>query len=301
MIGGSIALAVRRHERAAARFSPCGAATRPNATPRGGLGLPDAPSSRATPLEAVCGARLVILCTPPASLPAIGRPKSPRTWSRGRPSATWPASEGRGRRKNWAAIFEASRRQRGRQPLRRRAPDGRGRTPADWPRRVPTLFDGCVCLLTPLEGTYRAGCPVGGHRRFWEGLGARVRRLSPGGARRGGGRRQPPAAPAGRRAGMALPDADARACAGPGWRDMTRLAAGSPELWTEILSRNRSAGYKCAPTLHRPATRRCSRTSGNRRRGGSRRVLEGGEPCRRIEGPGTRRRVRGPPASHRQT
>ncbi len=36
-----------------------------------------------------------------------------------------------------------------------------------------------------------------------------------------------------------LPDESAAACAGPGWRDMTRLAAGSPELWTEILSHNR--------------------------------------------------------------
>ena len=38
----------------------------------------------------------------------------------------------------------------------------------------------------------------------------------------------------------ARPD-DALACSGPGLRSVTRLAAGAPELWTEILSLNRVA------------------------------------------------------------
>ncbi len=34
---------------------------------------------------------------------------------------------------------------------------------------------------------------------------------------------------------------DALACSGPGFRSVTRPAAGSPALWTEILSLNRTA------------------------------------------------------------
>ena len=100
------------------------------------------------------------------------------------------------------------------------------------------LFEGCVCLLTPLAGR-TAPDALAAVADFWERLGARTHRMSP---------------PAHDEAVAAvshlphllaavlagLPDDAARACAGPGWRDMTRLAAGSPELWTEILSRNRA-------------------------------------------------------------
>ena len=100
------------------------------------------------------------------------------------------------------------------------------------------LFDGCVCLLTPLEGRTMpdASEAVAG---FWESLGARTRRMSP--AAHDEAVAVVSHLPHLLAAALAgLPDDEARACAGPGWRDMTRLAAGSPELWTEILSRNRS-------------------------------------------------------------
>lgn len=102
------------------------------------------------------------------------------------------------------------------------------------------LFDGRVCLLTPLAG--RTDPPaVETVRRFWEALGARVRQMSP------------PAHDEAVALVSHLPHvlaatltnyvgsqaADPTACAGPGWRDVTRLAGGNPDLWTEILSRNR--------------------------------------------------------------
>ena len=102
------------------------------------------------------------------------------------------------------------------------------------------LFEGAVCLLTPDECTAPDALETVG--AFWRGLGARVRSL-------------PPAAHDEAVALVShLPHVLAAAlvdfvgtepgrptdCAGPGWRDMTRVAGGSPELWTEILSRNRT-------------------------------------------------------------
>ena len=41
-----------------------------------------------------------------------------------------------------------------------------------------TLFEGCVCLLTPLEGR-TARTATAAVTSFWESVGARVRRMSP--------------------------------------------------------------------------------------------------------------------------
>lgn len=101
------------------------------------------------------------------------------------------------------------------------------------------LFEGALCLLTPEADTDPAA--VARVETFWRTLGCRavphvsaaehdrvVARVS-----------HLPHLLAG--ALLAVTDPAARACAGPGFRDSTRLAAGPPELWKEILSLNRVA------------------------------------------------------------
>ena len=179
------------------------------------------------------GADLVLLCVPPAALPALAARIAPHL----EPGAAVSdvASVKAGLVEELTEIFqrpgETGSRFVGAHPMAGAERHGLPSARAD-------LFERCVCLLTPLEGrTDPAAVETVG--AFWEGLGARVRRLTP--------RAHDDAValvshlPHLVAAALAgLPEPLATACAGPGWRDMTRLAAGSPELWTEILSHNRA-------------------------------------------------------------
>ena len=102
------------------------------------------------------------------------------------------------------------------------------------------LFEGCTCLLTPLEGQT---APEGVERveGFWRALGARTQRMSPQAHDEAVASvsHLPHVLAAALMSFVGGQGEAALACAGPGWRDMTRLAGGSPEMWTEILSRNR--------------------------------------------------------------
>ena len=186
----------------------------------------------ADPAEAVCGADLVLLCAPPAALPALARRIAPLL----EPGATVSdvASVKAGLVEELTAIFqregEARSRFVGAHPMAGAERHGLQAARA-------TLFERCVCLLTPLPGQTDPGT-VENVAGFWQGLGARVRRMTPQAHDEAmAAVSHLPHLVAAVLAG--LPDAAATECAGPGWRDMTRLAAGSPELWTEILSHNR--------------------------------------------------------------
>ena len=231
LIGGSVALAARR-----------GAVTGPlalwsrDAAEREAARALDLPDTLVTgnAAEAVHCARLVILCTPPASLPALAAEIAPHLELDAVVSDV--ASVRAGVAEELTAIFERhgvpeSSRHAGAHPMAGAERSGLAAARAD-------LFDGCVCLLTPLEGrtSPEAAARVAD---FWAGLGARVRRMTPTAHDEAVALvSHLPHLLAAALAG--LPGDLARECAGPGWRDMTRLAAGSPELWTEILSRNRS-------------------------------------------------------------
>jgi prephenate dehydrogenase len=112
----------------------------------------------------------------------------------------------------------------------------------------PTLFDGATCILTPTENSSRAA--VRKVRKFWEALGCRVVYLPP---------REHDLSVAlvshlphvaasclvnalGQGAGDPL---SVLQVAGEGFRDTTRIAAGSPELWAGICMENRSALLRC--------------------------------------------------------
>ena len=228
LIGGSVALAAREHglcdrlalwsrddhERTAARK----------------LAVADVITG--DPAEAVRGADLVLLCTPPASLPTLARTIALHL----EPGAIISdvASVKAGLVEELTEIFhcpgETGSRFVGAHPMAGAERHGLGAARAN-------LFERCVCLLTPLANRTEPGAleTVWG---FWRGLGASVREMTP---------QAHDAAvatvshlPHVLAAALAsLPDEAATRCAGPGWRDMTRLAGGSPELWTEILSHNR--------------------------------------------------------------
>ena len=179
--------------------------------------------------EAVRGAQMVILCTPPASLPDLARGIAPHL----EPGAAVcdVASVKAGVAEELTDIFgqPGGSRYAGAHPMAGAERSGLAAARAD-------LFEGCVCLLTPLEG-HTASAALAAVADLWERLGARIHRMTPQAHDEAvAAVSHLPHLLAAALAG--LPDDTARACAGPGWRDMTRLAAGSPELWTEILSRN---------------------------------------------------------------
>ena len=228
LIGGSVALAARRRGRGGPLALWSRDADEREAARR--LGWPDTGVTD-DPTEAVRGARLVILCTPPAALAGVAEQIAPFL----EPDAAVcdVASVKAGVAEELTAIFErpGGSRYVGAHPMAGAERSGLAAARAD-------LFDGCVCLLTPLAGR-TAPDALAAVVDFWEGLGARVRQMTPGAHDEAvAAVSHLPHVLAAALAGW--PEEDARACAGPGWRDMTRLAAGSPELWTEILSRNRA-------------------------------------------------------------
>ena len=229
LIGGSLALAMRRREGG----GPLAVWSRDDAEREAmrRLGLRDV-FVTSDPAGAVRGAQMVILCTPPSALPGVAALVAPHL----EPGAVVSdvASVKAGVAAELTTIFDqpGGSRYAGAHPMAGAERSGLAAARAD-------LFDGCVCLLTPLEGR-TAPDAAEAVAAFWESLGARVRRLTPAAHDAAVATvSHLPHVLAAVLAGLPGADADARACAGPGWRDMTRLADGSPDLWTEILSRNR--------------------------------------------------------------
>ena len=224
LIGGSIALAARRRG-LCARLSVWSRDEAERAAVRR-LALADLVTG--DPAEAVRGADLVLLCTPPGAMAALAGQIAPHLAPGAAVSDV--ASVKAGVAAELTAIL--GRRYAGAHPMAGAERQGLRAARAD-------LFEDAVCLLTPDERT--APEALATVDAFWRDLGARVRCL--------------PADAHDEAVALVshLPHVLAAAlvdfvgaepgratdCAGPGWRDMTRLAGGSPELWTEILSRNR--------------------------------------------------------------
>ena len=185
---------------------------------------------------AVHDADLVVLCVPPAAMISLGERLVPHL----RPgtivsdvgSVKAPVVTALGRRFPGRFV--------GGHPMAGRERGGLGMARAD-------LFEGALCLLTPEADTDAEALTT--VESFWKSLGCRAVR-------------QLPAAEHDRAlalvshlphllagALLAVTDPAARACAGPGFRDSTRLAAGPPELWKEILSLNRPAVKKALLAL----------------------------------------------------
>jgi len=102
------------------------------------------------------------------------------------------------------------------------------------------LFEGAACLVTPTAlsktgATERVRC-------FWQGLGCRVIEMSPEQHDREVARvsHLPHLLAAATTLAGVSGDPEVLRCAGNGFRDTTRVAAGDPALWTGIVMQNRT-------------------------------------------------------------
>ena len=100
------------------------------------------------------------------------------------------------------------------------------------------LFAGATCIITPTGAT--RGDVADAIEAFWESLGMRVVRRSPAAHDRAVARiSHLPHMLAGLM--MLLPGKNDLDVSASGFRDVTRLASGDPEMWRDILLTNRSA------------------------------------------------------------
>ena len=235
LLGGSIALAARR----AGGWRTALWARRAAAVAEiAALGIADAAS---TDLRGVvAGADLVVLCVPIGAMPALAREIADAISDRtivtdvGSVKASVVAELG--------AIFHGRGRFVGSHPMAGSEQTGIGAARAE-------LFDGAACIVTPDAAT-DAGA-LAEVRAFWQTLGARVLEV----------------APAAHDEIVALvshlphllaatlvqtvlaENARAFEFCGPGFRDTTRVAAGPPAMWAEILRTNRDAVRKSAEAM----------------------------------------------------
>ncbi len=235
LLGGSIALAARR----AGGFRTALWARRTAAVAEiEALGIADAAS---TDLRAVvAGADIVILCVPIGVMPALAREIadaiSAPTIVTDVGSVKAPVVAELG------AIFRGRGRFVGSHPMAGSEQTGLAAARAE-------LFDGAACIVTPdVASDASATAEV---RAFWQTLGARVLEV----------------APAAHDEIVALvshlphllaatlvqtvlaENARAFEFSGPGFRDTTRVAAGPPAMWAEILRTNRDAVRKSAEAM----------------------------------------------------
>jgi len=128
----------------------------------------------------------------------------------------------------------------------------------------PRLFEGRVAIVTPASATPRADTEAIG--RFWASLGATVHTMPPREHDRILAMTSHAPHVLAAAIAAATPAAARRFTAG-GWRDTTRIAAGDPELWADILLDNAAP---VATALERIATLtsrfRAALESGDRRR-----------------------------------
>lgn len=226
LLGGSIGLAARKR-RVAARVVVWG---RRVEAAREAVKLGAAHEVALTPSEAVRGADLVILCTTVEAMPSVARAMRP-----GLKRGTLVTDVGSTKYdvvRQVGAVLAGRATWLGSHPMAGGEREGIRAARAD-------LFEKATCLVTPLPRARPAD--VARLAAFWEALGGRVASLSP---------LQhdevvalishvPHLAAAalvnlvGRRKPSALD------CVGNGFRDMTRIAGGSPGMWTGIVMANR--------------------------------------------------------------
>lgn len=111
------------------------------------------------------------------------------------------------------------------------------------------LFEGAACMVTPTANSNASA--VEEVERFWKKLGCRVSRVTPASHDElvAAISHLPHLAAAAlvNAVGEKMPGAFEMA--GPGFRDTTRVAAGAPEMWTEIFQSNRVAVRKSAEAM----------------------------------------------------
>jgi prephenate dehydrogenase len=231
LIGGSLGMAVREKKLAAV---VSGADSDPSAAKRAvSLGAVD--EGTADPNGAVAGADLVVLATPVGRLRRVAKEIAS---SLARDAVVTDAGSVKGGLVGEIeSLLSSGARFVGGHPVAGREKSGVAAASAD-------LFNGAVCVLTPTAKTDPEA--LGAVRSLWEGVGCRVALMD---AERhdrilGAVSHLPHVA------AFALVDLLSRMKAGDpdlldyaagGFRDFTRIAGSSPEMWRDILLANREA------------------------------------------------------------
>ena len=229
LLGGSIGLAVRRHRLAGevAGFV------------RRAASLKDCEKAGAVDyavtdlLAAVSNADLVVLCTPLAQMPALAQQIFPAL-KRGAIVTDVGSVKAGVVRGLESVIARAGAHFVGSHPMAGGEKMGVLAARAD-------LFENAVCIVTPTKKSNATA--VRKVEQFWKSLGARTLRLAAGEHDRLVSRSSHlPHVVAATLAGLVLdakqPRVQARLCA-TGFRDTTRIASGSPEMWRDIALANR--------------------------------------------------------------
>ncbi len=188
--------------------------------------------------EGVRGAQLVVLCTPIAQLEPMLRQMAPAL-----ASGTYVTDVASTK----AAVVRLAQRLLppnvrfvGSHPIA-----GSEKTGVEFARA--DLFDRALCIVTPTAKT--APATVQWFRGFWEVIGAETMVMDP--------RRHDvmlarvshlPHAVATALVNLSLRDG-AIDVAGPGFADVTRIASGDPDMWTDILRTNRAAMVRAIDRL----------------------------------------------------
>lgn len=197
--------------------------------------------------EALANADLAVLCTPVGAMPALAQriaamPESPRVIT-DVGSVKEPLEKSVG-----VALAASGRAFVGSHPMC--GSEAKGMEAAR-----TGLYQGAVCVVTsPPGGRRKNEAEVAAVCQFWEDLGMRVMRMGAAAHDSFVARvSHLPHAVAAVLARVALENCpDAAQLAAGGFRDTTRIAGGSPDMWLEILMENR---IRVAPLL-----RECSRS-----------------------------------------
>jgi len=235
LLGGSIALAARRV--GGWRVS-LGARRAEAVAEIEARGIADAASTDLRSI--VSGADLVILCVPIGAMPALAREVadaiSPQT------IVTDVGSVKAGVVLELGAIFRERGRFVGSHPMAGSEQTGIGAARAE-------LFEGAACIVTPDASSDAAA--VADVCAFWQSLGSRVLEVLPAEHDEIVAlvSHLPHLLAATLVQTVLAENPRAFEFSGPGFRDTTRVAAGPPAMWAEILRTNRAAVRKSAEAM----------------------------------------------------
>ncbi len=225
LIGGSLALALRKcHPEAALRLWT----RRSESLPSLREGLPGCHVSTDA-AEVATGADLIVLCTPIGVMPGLAETIRPHVGESAivtdAGSVKAPVVEKLGRILGDRFI--------GSHPMAGSEKSGFDAARAD-------LFEKAVCIITPTAQSQPADVKT--VQEFWQSLGCRILEMPPEEHDRAVGcvSHLPHAVAAALVNGVVLRSRSALAVAGSGYRDTTRIAAGPPGMWTEILLENKA-------------------------------------------------------------
>jgi prephenate dehydrogenase len=230
LMGGSLGLALKSGKLPPSKV--CGYARRPE-TRELALKLNAMDEVFDDPAKAVADADVVVLCVPILAIPDLVA-KCKRSLKRGclvtdvGSTKVQLAGQIESLLKGTGAIFVGSH------PLAGSEQQGLDAARAD-------LYEQAVVVVTPPDG--KAGPAVESLRKFWESFGATVKVMTPGEHDRIVARTSHlPHVAAALLAATVGREGDLRQIGlycGPGFRDATRIAEGSPEVWHDIIRSNR--------------------------------------------------------------